>query len=145
MPPTIISCSTLFLGGGIRTELKELISLLRVKVKSGRGPSFAASDADQWQWLSQMLSDPVVSDAYLLHDQVAEAYEQCRQALPDRPRSRWPVLPGLAHYTLTAVRQELSKALQQPVRIDSRMLNAMSVLHWMLSVPKFTVSVAVGL
>ncbi|KAF5402984.1 MAGUK p55 subfamily member 5, partial [Paragonimus heterotremus] len=117
-------------------ELKELISYLQTKIrKVDVGEVDHATDIDQWEWLLNVLSDPLLAKAFLMHDCLAIAYEKCRQKLKPEPRDRWPVLPGLAYDVLEAVQNQLIDTLQQPIQLDAYTINHISNLHNILCKP----------
>ncbi|VDP52061.1 unnamed protein product, partial [Echinostoma caproni] len=126
-------------------ELSELISYLRTRFgdrtvpppESDSTSPLEATESDQWTWLLNMLSDPLLQHAFLMHDRVASAYEQCRSRLEPRPRHRWPVLPGMACDTLDAVLTHVFTVLQRPVCLDTETMNNLSYLHSLLSKPNF--------
>lgn len=137
-------------------ELCELISYLRTKLGDQTGQDSSrprapepdpnaspldATDADQWTWLLNVLSDPLLQHAFLMHDRVASAYEQCRARMSGCPRHRWPVLPGMACDTLDAVLTHIFTVLQRPVCLDTETRNNLSYLHSLISKPNFKVSI----
>ncbi|KAF7258279.1 hypothetical protein EG68_04461 [Paragonimus skrjabini miyazakii] len=119
-----------------RSELKELISYLQTKIrKIDVGEANQATDVDQWEWLLNVLSDPLLAKAFLMHDCLAAAYEKCRRKLKPEPRDRWPILPGLAYDVLEVVQNQLIDTLQQPIQLDAYTINHISNLHNILCKP----------
>ncbi|KAG5452706.1 MAGUK p55 sub member 5 [Clonorchis sinensis] len=121
------------------SELAELIRYLQTKVQAVGSAEGAgqATDADQWEWLLGVLSDPLLAKGFLMHDRVASAYETCKQALDPEPRYRWPVLPGMSYDVLEAVQTQLLEVLQRPVPLDAYTVNHLSHLHSILGKPRF--------
>ncbi|KAH8867259.1 MAGUK p55 subfamily member 5 [Schistosoma japonicum] len=126
------------------TELTELLCYLRTKMpilKEEKENKFQPSDTtpapngialdsetEQWEWLLNVLSDPNLSAAFLMHNKVAKAYENCKSVMYPKPRYRWPVLAGLAHDTMEAVKEQLLTTLQNPQQLDAFTLNCISAI-----------------
>ncbi|CAL8077718.1 unnamed protein product [Calicophoron daubneyi] len=127
-----------------RSELAELVKYLRTKVRSMKSmgtrlrtdESPLVDESDQWEWLLNVLSDPLLSKAFLMHDRVAESYEKCRMSMHSLPRSQWAVLPGLADDALEAVQMSILEALQQPEGVSVETLENLSSLNKLLYNPK---------
>lgn len=97
------------------------------------------SETEQWEWLLNVLSDPSLSKAFLMHDKVAKAYETCKSVMHPKPRYRWPVLAGLAYDTMEAVKEQLLTALKNPGQFDAFTLNCISAILNLCSSPLFQV------
>ncbi|VDP28097.1 unnamed protein product [Schistosoma mattheei] len=95
------------------------------------------SETEQWEWLLNVLSDPSLSKAFLMHDKVAKAYETCKSVMHPKPRYRWPVLAGLAYDTMEAVKEQLLTALKNPGQFDAFTLNCISAIFNLCSSPLF--------
>ncbi|CAH8676925.1 Maguk P55 sub member [Schistosoma haematobium] len=135
------------------TELMELLCYLRTKMPVLRDENenkFQSSDVtlptnettldsetEQWEWLLNVLSDPSLSKAFLMHDKVAKAYETCKSVMHPKPRYRWPVLAGLAYDTMEAVKEQLLTALKNPGQFDAFTLNCISAILNLCSSPLF--------
>ncbi|XP_018655416.1 cell polarity protein [Schistosoma mansoni] len=134
-------------------ELTELLCYLRTKMpvpREEKENKFQSSDVtlptnettldletEQWEWLLNVLSDPNLSKAFLMHDKVAKAYETCKSVMHPKPRYRWPVLAGLAYDTMEAVKERLLTALKNPGQFDAFTLNCISAILNLCSSPLF--------
>ncbi|CAH8873645.1 unnamed protein product [Trichobilharzia szidati] len=135
------------------TELTELLCYLRTKMpvyreeKENKRQSMdnklisneigLDSEAEQWEWLLSVLSNPNLSAAFLMHDKVAKAYETCKSVMHPKPRYRWPVLAGLAYDTMEAVKEQLMVTLRNPGQLDTFTLNSISALINLCTSPVF--------
>ncbi|CAH8288631.1 unnamed protein product, partial [Heterobilharzia americana] len=139
--------------GGNNDELTELLCYLRTKMPIPREEKENKiqltdnklisneigfdSEAEQWEWLLSVLSDPNLSAAFLMQDKVAKAYETCKSVMHPKPRYCWPVLAGLAYDTMEAVKEQLMVALREPSQLDTFTLNSISAVLSFCSSPVF--------
>ncbi|CAH8588229.1 unnamed protein product [Dicrocoelium dendriticum] len=120
-----------------KSELSELLNYLRTKLQVIRSSDTGdSSEADQWEWLLGVLSDPLLCKAFLMHDRVAVAYEKCKRTMAPLCRDQWPVLPGSAYDVLESVQTLILSTLQSRLQLDAYTVNHLSNLHNILAQPR---------